>query len=58
MDISSDLQLLVFDGQVNRGAELSTAHHLVVSLIRWWGRLPDSPGKSKDVVRTVLGTSD
>lgn len=50
MDISSDLQLLVFDGQVNRRAELSTAHHLVVSLIRWWGRLPDSPGKSKDVV--------
>jgi len=36
---------------VKRGAELSTDHHLVVSWIRWRGRLPDRPGKPKRVVR-------
>jgi len=36
---------------VKRGAELSTDHHLVVSWIRWRGRLPDRPGTPKRVVR-------
>ena len=25
---------------MKRGAELSTDHHLVVSWLRWWGRMP------------------
>ena len=49
--VSSDLRLYVLDNQVKRGAELSTDHHLVVSWIRWQGRLPDRPGKPKRVVR-------
>ncbi|XP_049897575.1 uncharacterized protein LOC126388500 [Epinephelus moara] len=49
--VSSDLRPCVLDTRVKRGAELSTDHHLVVSWIRWRGRLPDRPGKPKRVVR-------
>jgi len=49
--VSADLRLHVLDTRVKRGAELSTDHHLVVSWIRWRGRLPDRPGKPKRVVR-------
>ncbi len=49
--VSSDLWPYVLDTWVKRGAELSTDHHLVVSWIRWRGRLPDRPGKPKCVVR-------
>ncbi|XP_013872670.1 uncharacterized protein LOC106523692 [Austrofundulus limnaeus] len=48
---SLDLKLYVLDTLVKRGAELSTDHHLVVSWIRWQGRLPDRPGKPKRIVR-------
>ena len=41
----------VFNTWVKRGAELSTGHHLVVSWVRWQGRLLDRPGKLKQVVR-------
>ncbi|KAI3371455.1 hypothetical protein L3Q82_024056 [Scortum barcoo] len=34
-----------------RGAELSTDHHLVVGWIRWRGRMPDRPGRPKRIVR-------
>ena len=36
---------------MKRGAELSTDHHLVVSWVRWKGKLLDRPGKPKRVVR-------
>ena len=36
---------------MNRGAKLSTDHHLVVSWDRWKGKLLDRPGKPKRVVR-------
>ncbi|TWW61044.1 hypothetical protein D4764_05G0011340 [Takifugu flavidus] len=49
--VSSDLWPHVLDTQVKRGAELSTDHHLVVSWLRWWGRMPDRPGRLKRVVR-------
>jgi len=49
--VSADLWLHDLDTRVKRGAELSTDHHLVVSWIRWWGRLLDRPGKPKRVVR-------
>ncbi|TWW59961.1 R2 Retrovirus-related Pol polyprotein from type I retrotransposable element [Takifugu flavidus] len=49
--VSSDLRPHVLDTQVKRGAELSTDHHLVVSWLRWWGRMPDRPGRPKRVVR-------
>ncbi|TWW55998.1 hypothetical protein D4764_09G0010480 [Takifugu flavidus] len=49
--VSSDLRLHVLDTRVKRGAELSTDHHLVVSWLRWWGRMPDRPGRPKRVVR-------
>lgn len=49
--VSSDLRPYVLDTRVKRGAELSTDHHLVVSWIKWPGRLPDRPGKPKRVVR-------
>lgn len=38
----------MLDTQEKRGPELSTSHHLV---IRWWGRLPDTPNKSKRIVK-------
>ncbi len=47
--MSSDLWPYVLDTQSKRGAELST-DYLVVSWIRWWGRLPDRPRKPKRVV--------
>ncbi|TWW52971.1 hypothetical protein D4764_0013940, partial [Takifugu flavidus] len=49
--VSSDLRPHVLDTRVKRGAELSTDHHLVVSWLRWWGRMPDRPGRPKHVVR-------
>ncbi|TWW67270.1 hypothetical protein D4764_02G0003110 [Takifugu flavidus] len=49
--VSSDLRLHVLDTRVKRGAELSIDHHLVVSWLRWWGRMPDRPGRPKRVVR-------
>ena len=49
--VSSDLRPYVLDTRVKRGAELSTDHHLVVSWIRWRGRLPDRPSKPKRIVR-------
>ncbi|TWW81730.1 R2DM Retrovirus-related Pol polyprotein from type II retrotransposable element [Takifugu flavidus] len=49
--VSSDLRPHVLDTRVKRGAELSTDHHLVVSCLRWWGRMPDRPGRPKCVVR-------
>jgi len=49
--ISADLRPHVLNTRVKRGAKLSTDHHLVVSCIRWQGRLPDRPGKCKRVVR-------
>jgi len=38
--VSADLRPHVLDTRVKRGTELSTDHHLVVSWIRWRGRLP------------------
>ncbi|TWW81097.1 hypothetical protein D4764_01G0009120 [Takifugu flavidus] len=49
--VSSDLRPRVLDTRVKRGVELSTNHHLVVSWLRWWGRMPDRPGRPKRVVR-------
>ncbi|TWW65115.1 R2 Retrovirus-related Pol polyprotein from type I retrotransposable element [Takifugu flavidus] len=49
--VSSDLLPHVLDTRVKRGAELSTDHHLVVSWLLWWGRMPDRPGRPKRVVR-------
>ncbi|TWW71602.1 hypothetical protein D4764_16G0000990, partial [Takifugu flavidus] len=49
--VSSDLRPHVLDTRVKRGAELSTDHHLVVSWLRWWGRMPDRPGRPKRIVR-------
>uniref|UniRef100_A0AAR2JPA7 Endonuclease/exonuclease/phosphatase domain-containing protein n=1 Tax=Pygocentrus nattereri TaxID=42514 RepID=A0AAR2JPA7_PYGNA len=49
--VSSDLRPCVLDTRVKRGAELSTDHHLVVSWIRWWGKMPVRPGKPKRIVR-------
>ena len=49
--VSSDLRPHVLDTRVKRGAELSTDHHLVVSCLRWWGRMPVRPGRPKRIVR-------
>ena len=49
--VSSDLRPYVLDTRVKRGAELSTDHYLVVSWLRWWGRMPVRPGRPKRVVR-------
>ncbi|TWW53113.1 R2 Retrovirus-related Pol polyprotein from type I retrotransposable element [Takifugu flavidus] len=49
--VSSDLRPHVLDTQVKRGAERSTDHHLVVSWLRWWGRMPDRPGRPNRTVR-------
>ena len=45
--VSSDLRPHVLDTRARRGAELSTDHHLVVSWLRWWGRMPVRPGRPK-----------
>ncbi|TKS65587.1 NLR family CARD domain-containing protein 3 CARD15-like protein [Collichthys lucidus] len=45
--VSSDLWPHVLDTQVKRRAELSTDHHLVVSWLRWWGRMAVRPGRPK-----------
>ncbi|TWW77644.1 hypothetical protein D4764_12G0010340 [Takifugu flavidus] len=49
--VSSDLRPHVVDTWVKRGVELSTDHHLVVSWLRWWRRMPDRPGRPKRIVR-------
>ncbi|TWW74534.1 hypothetical protein D4764_14G0005370, partial [Takifugu flavidus] len=49
--VSLDLWPHVLDTRVKRGAELSTDHHLVVSWLQWWGRMPDRPGRPKRIVR-------
>uniref|UniRef100_A0A3P8SLN3 Reverse transcriptase domain-containing protein n=1 Tax=Amphiprion percula TaxID=161767 RepID=A0A3P8SLN3_AMPPE len=49
--VSSDLRPHVLDTRVKRGAELSTDHHLVVSCLRLWGRMPVRPGRPKRIVR-------
>ncbi|KAK3564781.1 hypothetical protein QTP86_026411, partial [Hemibagrus guttatus] len=49
--VSSDLRPHVLDNRVKRGAELSTDHHLVVSWIRLWRRMPDRLGRPKRIVR-------
>ena len=49
--VSSDLRPHVLDTRAKRGAELSTDHYLVVSWLRWWGRMPDRPGRPKRIVR-------
>lgn len=49
--VSSDLLLYVLDTRVKRGVTLSADHHMVVSWIRWWGKLPDQPGKPKHLLR-------
>uniref|UniRef100_A0A8C6KHB6 Endonuclease/exonuclease/phosphatase domain-containing protein n=1 Tax=Nothobranchius furzeri TaxID=105023 RepID=A0A8C6KHB6_NOTFU len=49
--ISSDLRPYVLDTRVKRGAELSTDHHLVVSWIRWQGKMPRRPGRPRRIVR-------
>lgn len=41
------------DTQVKRGALLSIDHHLVVSWVRWWGRMLDRPSKPEHVVRVA-----
>ena len=46
--ISSDLRLYVLDTRVKRRTELST--DLVMSWVRWKGKLLDRPGKPKCVV--------
>ncbi|KAK0155354.1 DNA-directed RNA polymerase II subunit RPB1 [Merluccius polli] len=48
--VSSDLRPHVLDTRAKRGAELSTDHHLVVSWLRWWGRMPVRPGRHKHIV--------
>uniref|UniRef100_A0A8C6KS93 Endonuclease/exonuclease/phosphatase domain-containing protein n=1 Tax=Nothobranchius furzeri TaxID=105023 RepID=A0A8C6KS93_NOTFU len=49
--VSSDLRPHVLDTRVKRGAELSTDHYLVVSWLRWWGRMPVRPGRPKRIAR-------
>ncbi|TWW68331.1 hypothetical protein D4764_19G0001290 [Takifugu flavidus] len=49
--VSADLRPYVLDTRVKRGAELSTDHYLVVSWIRWGGKPPRGPGRSKRLLR-------
>ncbi|KAK3540105.1 hypothetical protein QTP70_025798, partial [Hemibagrus guttatus] len=49
--VSSDLRPHVLDTRGERGAELSTDHHLVVSWIRLRRRMPDKFGRPKCIVR-------
>ncbi|KAK3541274.1 hypothetical protein QTP86_019411 [Hemibagrus guttatus] len=49
--MSSDLWMHVLDTRVKRGAELSTNHHLVVSWIRLWRRMPDRLDRPIRIVR-------
>uniref|UniRef100_A0A8C6LNK6 Endonuclease/exonuclease/phosphatase domain-containing protein n=1 Tax=Nothobranchius furzeri TaxID=105023 RepID=A0A8C6LNK6_NOTFU len=49
--VSSDLRPHVLDTRVKRWAELSTDHYLVVSWLRWWGRMPVRPGRPKRIAR-------
>ena len=49
--VSSGLRPYVLDTRLKRGAELSTDHHLVVSWLRWWGRMPIRHGRPKRIVR-------
>nr|XP_054599407.1 uncharacterized protein LOC129163984 isoform X1 [Nothobranchius furzeri] len=49
--VSSDLRPHILDTRVKRGAELSTDHYLVVSWLRWWGRMPVRPDRPKRIAR-------
>ena len=49
--VSSDLRPHVLDTRAKRGVELSSDHNLVVSWLRWWGRMPVRPGRPKRIVR-------
>uniref|UniRef100_A0A8C6K918 Endonuclease/exonuclease/phosphatase domain-containing protein n=1 Tax=Nothobranchius furzeri TaxID=105023 RepID=A0A8C6K918_NOTFU len=49
--VSSDLRPYVLDTRAKRGTELSTDHHLVVSWIRWQGKMLRRPGRPKRIVR-------
>ncbi|XP_070403428.1 uncharacterized protein [Nothobranchius furzeri] len=49
--VSSELRPHVLDTRVKRGAELPTDHYLVVSWLRWWGRMPVRPGRPKRIAR-------
>ncbi|KAK0139279.1 LINE-1 reverse transcriptase [Merluccius polli] len=49
--VSLDLRPHVLDTWAKRGAKLSTDHHLVVSWLQWWGRMPVRPGRPKRIVR-------
>lgn len=49
--VLSDLRPCVLNTWVKRGAEVSTAHHLMMNWIRWRGRVPDRPGRPRHVVR-------
>ena len=49
--VSLDLQLHVLETRVKRGAEMPTNHHLGVSWLRWWGRMPVRPGRPKCIGR-------
>ncbi len=52
--VSSDLRSHVLPTQVQRGAELSTDRHLVVSWVRWQGKPLDRPDKPKRVGRVTV----
>ncbi|XP_061558796.1 uncharacterized protein LOC133416135 isoform X2 [Phycodurus eques] len=49
--VSSDWRLHGLDTLVKRGVELSTDHHLVVSWVRWWGKILVRCGRPKRIVR-------
>ncbi len=55
--LTSDLRPYILDTLVKRAAELLTDHHLVVSWIRWRGRLPDRPGKPKGRISGSVGAA-
>lgn len=47
----SEIDHQILDSLVKGGAERSTDHQLVLSRIRWSGRMLDRPGKHKWLVR-------
>ena len=52
--VSSDLQPHVLDTRAKRGAMLSTDHFLLVSWLRWWGRMQRM---TQTYCEGLLGTS-
>lgn len=48
--MSSELWPHVLDTQAKIGADLSTAHYMVVCCIRWQGRMLNRPGQPKHMV--------